>query len=277
MRSGLTKNPLPRDFCVVIITTAGIARSIMSGSGGAAAASWAFAMASGDEGGSDPDGCAPGAGGGESTGGGPALAGGRPTAWITGGETGWRFTFHAPTSIVDSAITTDATMLIRDDSGVSSDPSGACGGGACAQFGWYPHRHSVNFLGTRRSHAGHTQLKPAEERSVMNGISAVLRIGSTQAPIQSKERRQQGGVLLVECHAAAAVGLARRRRRTGRGSTAQVNDFSRRRKADASAARADGGAKVDVFRVHLIALVEEAHRVGVGAAHEQTRAADPVG
>src|ERR1035437_4544066 len=216
MRSGLTKNPLPRDFWVVIITTAGIARAIMPGGGGAAAASWAFAMASGDEGGSDPDGCAPGTGGGESTGGGPALDDGRPTAWITGGETGWRFTYHAPTTIVDSAITTDATMLIRDDSGVSSDPSGHCGGGGCAPFGWDPHRYSGNFRGTRRSHSGHTQLKPAEERSVMNGIPAVLRIGSTQAQIQSKERRQQGVLLLVECPAAAAVGLARRRPRTGR-------------------------------------------------------------
>ena len=43
-----------------------------------------------------------------------------------------------------------------------------------------------------------------------------------------------------------------------------------------AAPRADGGAEIDVLRVHEVPLVEQAHGFGVGAPHEQAGAADPV-
>ena len=59
-------------------------------------------------------------------------------------------------------------------------------------------------------------------------------------------------------------------------AAAQVHDLATGREEDPAAARADRGAEVDVLGVQEEPLVEQADRLGVGAPHEQARAADPV-
>ena len=76
---------------------------------------------------------------------------------------------------------------------------------------------------------------------------------------------------------APAVVIARRDRRRGRRSAAQVDDFDVGCEQDPAAAGADRGAEVDVFRVHEIALVKPADGLRVAPPHQQARAADPVG
>src|SRR5262245_46582376 len=83
-------------------------------------------------------------------------------------------------------------------------------------------------------------------------------------------------MLLVESDLALAVGrfclAACRRNRP----SATVNDCDFGRESDPSTARPDRRAKVDVLRVHEVALVQQADSLGVSAPNQQACAADPI-
>ena len=60
------------------------------------------------------------------------------------------------------------------------------------------------------------------------------------------------------------------------GSAPEVHDLDGRGEQNMPAARANGGAEIDVLRVHEVALVEQARRLGLAATDEQARSAHPV-
>ena len=91
-----------------------------------------------------------------------------------------------------------------------------------------------------------------------------------------RSRRPARMVLLVERQMAAPIGGVHGRRRGRARSAAQVDDLRRRREEDPCGPARGRGAEVDVLGVEEEALVEQADRLGVGAADQQARAADPV-
>src|ERR671931_2070392 len=97
-----------------------------------------------------------------------------------------------------------------------------------------------------------------------------------EAQVQFQKRNPGRVVLFVKGNPAAPVcriGLGARS--CGRLS-AHVDDLDARLEQNSSAARANGGAEIDVLCVHEEALVEKANRLRVVAAHEKARAADPI-
>src|SRR5262245_25057618 len=83
-------------------------------------------------------------------------------------------------------------------------------------------------------------------------------------------------VLLVKGQVAAVVVRARSAGRRDRRSAAEADDLGPRREDHAAAARSERGAEVDVFFVEKKAFVEQTGIDEGVAAHEETRAADPV-
>src|SRR5438552_12229056 len=99
----------------------------------------------------------------------------------------------------------------------------------------------------------------------------------TETTINPEQRRERGMMLLVEGEMAAAIGRPRACRRREHGAAAQVHDLDRRGEKDAASPGSNGGAEIDVLRVHEVALVEQTDRFRIRPANEKTRAADPVG
>src|SRR5262245_62339680 len=95
--------------------------------------------------------------------------------------------------------------------------------------------------------------------------------------VEPEERRQRRMVFLIKRQVTAAIGRPGRLWRGGRRPAAKVNDFDGGCKEDPTSPRSKGSAEVDVLCIHGVAFVEETDGLCILAAHEKTRAADPVG
>ncbi len=84
-------------------------------------------------------------------------------------------------------------------------------------------------------------------------------------------------VLLVEGKMTPVIGLAGCRRGGRSRPAPHVDHLDSRREQDTAAAGPDGRTEVDVLRIHEVTLVQEADSLGIGSAHEQTGATDPIG
>ena len=124
-------------------------------------------------------------------------------------------------------------------------------------------------VGTRRSHFGQVQIGAGGVPRLYYRPARPSNTAAAGAPrADGVSRRTRAGSGDTRARVAAAP--------TSR-TPAKMRDLDRGREEDTSAARANGGAEVDVFQIHEVSLVEQADRFGVGAPHQQARAADPVG
>ena len=84
-------------------------------------------------------------------------------------------------------------------------------------------------------------------------------------------------MLFVEGDAAAAVRVIGLRLSAAGRPASEMNNFDRRLEQDPASARADGGAEVDVLRVHEKTFIEQPDGLGIFAPDEEASAADPIG
>ena len=84
-------------------------------------------------------------------------------------------------------------------------------------------------------------------------------------------------VFFIEGEATLPVGLSRGRWRGCGGATADMDHLDRRCEANEPAARPDRGAEIDVLGIEAEALVQKPNRFGIRAAHQEARAAHPIG
>jgi hypothetical protein len=94
--------------------------------------------------------------------------------------------------------------------------------------------------------------------------------------IQADEGGEAWMVFLVKGEVAPAVRRARLFGCRCCRPAAKVHDLDVRREENPPAARAYGRAKVDILRVHEVALVEKANGFRIDSSNEETRAAHPV-
>src|SRR5258706_2894621 len=97
-----------------------------------------------------------------------------------------------------------------------------------------------------------------------------------EAKIQLKKRDKDRMVFPVKSDLALSIGLSAGLGHGRARPSAQMGNRSHWRKQYLEAAHPDGVAEVDVLRVQKEALVEQPRGIGVRAAHEEARAADPV-
>ena len=83
-------------------------------------------------------------------------------------------------------------------------------------------------------------------------------------------------MLFIERQLASAVCLGCATRVKSAGAASKVDDLGSGSEIHTPAPSAHGRAKVDVFAIHEISLIEQARGFGVAAPNEQARGAHPV-